>query len=323
MKKNVFCIVLVLVLVGKSLFSQDYQKVDRIVKEYPRSFSNPDKLIERINNDFNLNEEKVRAIFTWIALHIEYDIKSLSDAPKSISFSYRSEAEKIEKEREIFEDLAKQTMKKKKAVCQGYSTLFKYLCDKSNIECVIISGTSKTKKYDIGRMPQGSDHAWNAVKINNDWKLVDVTWGAGYVNENATKFIPEFKDFYFFLSPEMFSLKHYPEEPEWLMTNLSAEEFANLPLFYASYFESDIELIKPKNGIIKVSRNELVKIIIKNPDNGFLSFKFDNERSSIIVSPKKENDLFVYELEYKRSSNTYLTVFLNNEAFITFKIIKS
>jgi transglutaminase/protease-like cytokinesis protein 3 len=297
-------------------------KVDSIVKKYSSSFANPDKLADLINETFFMPEEKARAIYTWIALNIEYDVRALKKKTNDISYSYSSEEERIEKERKIFEDLAKQTIKKKKAVCQGYSTLFKYLCDKAGVECVIVYGASKTNKYDIGKMPKEYDHAWNAVRINNEWKLIDVTWGAGYVIDDLTKFIPEFKDFYFFLAPEKFALKHYPKESEWLLTTISADEFANSPLFFSSYFESDIEVINPKNGIIKLLKKENLRIIVKNNSNGILSFKFDNEKSSQLISPKKENELLIYELGYKKSANTYLTVYLNDEAFMILKITK-
>lgn len=56
----------------------------------------------------------------------------------------------------------------KKSVCAGYSKAFKYLCDKSNIECIYVSGIS---------LESNDNHAWNAVKLNDKWYWVDCTWG--------------------------------------------------------------------------------------------------------------------------------------------------
>ena len=51
---------------------------------------------------------------------------------------------------------------KKDAVCQGYSLAYKALMDRAGIECKIIS--------------KEGVHAWNIIKIGENWYHVDVTW---------------------------------------------------------------------------------------------------------------------------------------------------
>ncbi|MBR5452299.1 MAG: hypothetical protein IKV36_04830, partial [Clostridia bacterium] len=50
------------------------------------------------------------------------------------------------------------------AVCEGYSEAFSYLCHCIGINATTIVGTA------------GGGHMWNAVEIDNDWYLVDLTW---------------------------------------------------------------------------------------------------------------------------------------------------
>ena len=52
-----------------------------------------------------------------------------------------------------------------KAVCEGYARAFQLLCNKANIDCVLLSGTADS-----------DNHAWNGVKISGDWYQIDVTW---------------------------------------------------------------------------------------------------------------------------------------------------
>ena len=52
-----------------------------------------------------------------------------------------------------------------KAVCEGYTKLFQYLCGCYGINCTTVSGTS-----------DGAGHMWNAVQLNGNWTMVDVTW---------------------------------------------------------------------------------------------------------------------------------------------------
>lgn len=56
-------------------------------------------------------------------------------------------------------------------VCEGYSKVFKILCDKFNIPCACISGTS------LNTSGSSEGHMWNYVQMEDSlWYLVDVTW---------------------------------------------------------------------------------------------------------------------------------------------------
>lgn len=51
-----------------------------------------------------------------------------------------------------------------KALCEGYSKAFMYLCQKSGIECICIAGYS------------GENHMWNMIKLDGEWYHMDTTW---------------------------------------------------------------------------------------------------------------------------------------------------
>ena len=56
------------------------------------------------------------------------------------------------------------------AVCCGYTRAFQRLCDRMHIDCAFLVGT--------GSVPDGGDeyHNWNAVRLDGEWYMVDVTW---------------------------------------------------------------------------------------------------------------------------------------------------
>ena len=56
---------------------------------------------------------------------------------------------------------------KKKAVCQGYATLYYRMALEYGIDCAIVTGKS-----------HGENHAWNLVKLGDDWYNLDATWDA-------------------------------------------------------------------------------------------------------------------------------------------------
>ena len=317
--QRTYLILLLSILINIPLLSQNYQQVDAKVKSYPKSFSNLDKLADLINRDFKKPEEKARAIYAWIAMNVSYDVKGMTNT-KSVSFSYRTEEEKRQKEKKIEEDLALKTMKKKKAVCQGYSTLYKILCEKTSLECEIISGTSKTTIQDIGKAPGRMVHAWNAIKINGKWKLVDATWGAGYLDQSTGKFKKVYSDFYFFTHPDKFFLKHYPGDKKWLLTKKTAKDFAIQPLFYRGYFESKLEIIEPNKGEVKMPKDKSFKLAIKNCKNQKVVFSMSNGKNTQQITPTSKKNICYYE--YKLKGSGYLNVFINNEAFATYKIVR-
>lgn len=55
---------------------------------------------------------------------------------------------------------------KGQTVCQGYSMMFKYLCDQLGIQSIVVIGTV-----------DGSPHAWNMACLDGNWCYIDCTHG--------------------------------------------------------------------------------------------------------------------------------------------------
>lgn len=310
---------LLLLLVANTVFSQDYSKIDNLVKTYPKSFASPKKLAERINTDFSTETDKVRAAFTWIARNINYDLKAYQDGTNTIAYSYTSEADKLAKEQQFRIKYAEKTMRSKKGVCQDYSALFKIVCDEMGVKCIDILGTSKAHPSQIGKLPKAHDHQWNAVKIGNDWKLIDVTWASGSVDMQTGKFKPEFNDGYFFIAPELLFLNHYPDDKRLLMIDKTPQEFAELPLYYGPYIKADYEIASPQKGIISAA---LGKILFRMADfsGGRISYVFTNEGKVYDVQPKRNGNTTEFEIPLTGRSRGYLTIYVTQEAVVTYKI---
>ncbi len=74
-----------------------------------------------------------------------------------------------------------------KCVCEGYARAFKYLLDGLGIESTMVIGKG------INSSGQSENHAWNYVKLENNWYAVDCTWddpviiGGGYIG-NISKY---------------------------------------------------------------------------------------------------------------------------------------
>lgn len=55
------------------------------------------------------------------------------------------------------------------AVCEGYAKAFKYLCDLTDVDCVLVTGRGNGKNG-------WEAHMWNYVKLGGAWYMVDATW---------------------------------------------------------------------------------------------------------------------------------------------------
>ncbi len=315
------CVCLFLFL-SSPVFAQDFAAVDAKVDNYPDSFDSPEAMADRIKADFKTDEDKSRAIFFWIANHVVYDFNIYNEVKSrgTIAFSYKSEAEKEQKMKQFRYDLAAKTLKTKRGVCENYAALFHLLCDYTGVQCLDIPGTSKTQLAHIGKLPQISDHIWNAVKIGNTWKLLDATWAAGAVDGRTGKFVPRFNDGYFFTDPNAFFLNHFPQDDRLSMLNVTKTQFAGLPLVYGSYIEGKFELITPLEGTLSIPKPLIVPFTINGiPENSKIGYVLSNESIMHPLELKRNGNETYFEVPVGKMRG-YLTIYLNNRSLISYKI---
>lgn len=302
----------------------DYSYIDKKVSNYPH-FNNVKTLTIRISNDFNSDTEKARAIYTWIALNINYsDAYNTTYINNTFEF-YTSiyQKNKALKEKEI--KTLELVIKSKKANCYGYSLLYKKLCDEFNIETKIIFGLTKSNTNDIGVDRVIKDHAWNAVKINNKWRLLDVTWSAGFQDMYTKRFIKSFNDSYFFTSPDEFITHHYPAKEDWqlIKKTVNLKEFFLTPILYSHYFDSNLLVSAVHTGIIYISKNtkSITLYFDKIPKDPNLYYQFEKDfKAKKIIVNKIKNNRYYVKIKVKNFIATSLTIFNNEKATIGFKI---
>ncbi len=205
MLKKLLTITLSLVL-SSPIFSQN----SPIISSQVRS------LAQQITSGKSTDSLKVRAIYEWVAKNIDYDVPLLQKMNKK----------SIEEFIQLQQSSA--VLSSKKAVCMGYSILFKELCEASNITAEFLAGYSKGLDPETGKLKLSDVlHAWNAVKVNKNWYLVDLTWSAGQVDEKQGRFVKAFNEKYYLSDNKKFVNDHLPFDPIWQLSNqpLSVREF--------------------------------------------------------------------------------------------------
>lgn len=240
-----------------------------------------------IYQNFTADSLRLRAAVDWITGTISYDVKNWkTENPKAGEIDY--------------------ILRSNKAICSGYTELLQRLCDLLNIECQVVSGKARAFDSDIylNRSKLTEDHAWNIVKLNGNWRIIDPTWVAGYVtgdiDDPQTRFVREFNEAYYFTEPSKFILNHYPTQAQHqlLLTVMDEKKFKNAPLFLGGYMKDSISEVVPNEALIKANVGDTVRFRFKTaagylriaawsptqtkaeyetdlfPENGWVEFKY-------------------------------------------------
>ena len=299
-------------LVVNTMVSQDFERVDATILLYPTHCDSPEELSKFISRDFTSEEEKVRAIYSWIIQNIAYEPNEY----KKFDYRFSNYRERNKKEEITRNKIINRTLQKGIAVCEGYSFLFERLCELQGISNYLVRGDTKTTLEGIGS-EFDSNHMWNVAVIGNKPYLFDPTWGAGKYNE---KFIKEPSYYYYKTPPEQFIKTHYPEifEDAFVSESMSRQDFSNLPLIIdRELLISDIET--PKNGIIYTEMyfNEIqIQINITKPKE--VSYSYGLKAVPVKKLTLKNNSL-EFSIPIEQGVNNLL-IYFDGEPAIGYKI---
>ncbi len=218
-KINVFLLIGI-IITAFELFGQtnrNFTNTDRLILQIPDSKTKTtDHIAAYITEHFHSEIEKSRAVFTWIARNIEYDIDNMF----AINF-YQDTSEVID-----------EVMKSRRGICLHYAMLFYEIANKAGIKCYVITGYTRQNGF-VDYIP----HAWCAGLIDSKWYFFDPTWGAGFIQNR--KFIKEVDDNYFMALPKDIIKSHKPYDPLW--------QFLKYPVTTNEFYYDDFESRKSRH----------------------------------------------------------------------------
>lgn len=120
---------------------------------------------EDITEGLEDDREKAKAIYEYVAKNTDYDV------------------EKYEEDAFNLDDSAIETLETGVGICQDYTFLTTALLRSIDIPAHYVEGHA------------GVRHAWVEAEIDDEWLVLDPTWGAGYVEDG--EFISEYNEDYF------------------------------------------------------------------------------------------------------------------------------
>ena len=188
------------------------REIDAHVLKTPRAKEQSiESLSEYLTAPWDGERSKVYSVFRWISFNVEYDVDGFFGSGAKQS----SDAQSV--------------LSTRLSVCAGYANLFEALCKAVQLEVRTVSGYAKGYGHRPGQKAVGSNHAWNAVRVNGEWSLCDVTWGAGYIGEDMM-FHRSPNTHTFLMDAEVAITDHMPEDAAWQLLDepIAREEFEKL-----------------------------------------------------------------------------------------------
>jgi transglutaminase/protease-like cytokinesis protein 3 len=298
--------------------------------------SSPSELAQKLTAPYKTDVEKSRAIFSWIAQHIAYETKpnkpSQRNDKASTTGAASDDADTSTMLTPLNELVAEDVLKKRSALCYGYSRLFKCLCDYAGIPCEIINGYARGDMNKIGNNFR-TNHSWNAVKLDSNWYLVDVTWASGYFTYSSNEFIKHFDDQYFLAPPEQFALDHFPDDLKWALLKEppTIGEFRHSPYKSRCFVKYNIISYWPVDGVIHASVGDTVNLHIetnlsadRNIGGGSIDDSLDSSPISGAVYCKPLNDdkskIINYSYIVQSADPKWLQLVYNDDMILRYKL---
>lgn len=225
-------LILASVSASSALYAQEIDVQQRVAIDAHALAATPDlessskSLAAYLAQDLHSDREKIRAIYRWIGDRIEYDVEAFLSG-REVAMS------------------AEEVLKKRHGVCGGFASLFEELATNAGLEVKSITGYAKAYGSVQGSHFDKPNHVWNAIKIDGEWRMIDATWGAGYVKDG--KYSKVLSEAFFLVPPEQFVFSHLPLEDSWQLQHtphLSQQEFESLPLIPSTFFHNSISVIE-------------------------------------------------------------------------------
>jgi hypothetical protein len=255
-----------------ALAAYDYSAIDKHVRATPKDAEESVKalaahLVKGAKND----REKARAAARWIVDNVAYDYDSVASG-------------KWERDPEAL-------LKLKATDCGGQTALFEALGKACGLEVVSITGKMRDADVDpvfrkyTTTSPLGlayCAHGWNAVKLDGQWYMVDVTHINPRAKRDGRVEAPvEPKWSFFLVPPQQFIHSRLPddEKQELLRSPVKKEDHEWLPLARPGLFKHKVEPAS-HTGPLVVAADELV-MTFQAPKNVLFAARLEQDGKEV------------------------------------------
>lgn len=166
----------------------------------------------------------------------------------------------------------------RKAVCEGYARLFAAIAQAMDLDVVYLEGRVRRDLAPIDVIPpemrlesplyDWTLHAWNAVKVNGEWQLVDTTWDDSDADLYSTD--------YLLPPPDVMLVSHWPHVRDWQLRDRrkSKSEFEASPILTPQFFAAQLRLESPQQYKTRTAQRAEIEIATQPDYDGAIAAFF-------------------------------------------------
>lgn len=189
---NCLAVLLALIVLPPSLLATEESRArdleSRLVQVMSKRGLNVGERLQAVLSIANNEHEKAWLVYQWVTRHFRHDSRLASRIGDPGKYSLDS----------LYQQGG--------GSCAVYADVVHRLLARAGLEVKKVYGTVKGN---AGSAQRGLsvNHVWNAVKIDGQWRVIDATWGAGYVGPQG--FQRDQNDLFFLMPPELAVLSHF------------------------------------------------------------------------------------------------------------------
>lgn len=180
--------------------------------------------------------ERARAIYVWLAKNVNYDANGYNNATYG-------------------DGSAANVLKTRVSVCEGFSNLFVALGKEMGLEIEKVVGYAKGYGFAKNAAFKQTNHAWNRIKINGEWRIFDATWGEGFAENIGEKVVctKQFDNYWFNVDPYRAIFDHFPQDVNLVGVSpaIDLEAYRKLPAVNKNYFRIGFDAKKTYETVLK------------------------------------------------------------------------
>lgn len=201
------------------LYGYEPKQIEKYYTTYLTVNTSAEQILSSLKHD-GTDYGKAYSIAKWLVDNVDYAYDHDERQSEDFSSAYSAIVNKY-------------------TICDGYARAFDFLCKKAGLETIYV--TSNSKRVD------SAGHAWNMIRINDEWYHVDVTW------------MYDTGDFYkyFMMTDELCSFLGHEEWEYYRVqeTNEIINPVADSYKLYKYAYDSSVNMIEHFENNIEIDTN--------------------------------------------------------------------
>ncbi|MBP6431058.1 MAG: hypothetical protein KA319_04770 [Ferruginibacter sp.] len=314
MKNKFLTSLIIFIIATVQAFAQNnYAKADaHALKVGKLDSTNMGSITTILTKPFTEKADKARAIYTWIANNIVYDLKAIRSSRND-------------------KDATADVLLYRKATAEGFAKLYQDMCSSAGIRCLTVDGFLKRDASVIGEKEDEKNHTWNVVQLDispTQWYYVDVALASGNFDSDMKVLTKVFSTQYFFPDKKIFNWQHFPDNLAWKLESgpKSKNDFLNLPVIQTASFIYGLQNFTPSSGIIKSKTNQAVKFAftLSNTDSiNKVAIKFVIKKKTITkyVEYNLSGNKLSFTYKFDKDDTMPIVILINDKEFISYLAI--